>query len=63
METLIAIWNILPPQYQIAATVGVPMLGIVATFIVKRTKTKADDRLLAKAKGIWTKLRGKQAQP
>ena len=58
METIIAMWAVLPVEWQIAAGVGVPAVGIVAGFIVKRTKTQKDDAVLDKAKGLWKRLRG-----
>jgi len=58
METIIAMWAVLPIEWQIAAGVGVPVLGIVAGFVVKKTKWKGDDAILDKAKGLWKRLRG-----
>jgi hypothetical protein len=51
-------WAVLPIEWQIAAGIGVPALGIVAGFVVKKTKTTKDDAILDKAKAVWRKLRG-----
>ncbi|OHD25711.1 MAG: hypothetical protein A2Y38_00445 [Spirochaetes bacterium GWB1_59_5] len=55
---IIAAWATIPPEWQVVAVVGVPIIGAAAAFVVKRTKTQADDALLDKAKGLWKRIRG-----